>query len=137
MKLSGILLIIMFTMGGMGYWYYTDTQKTITVLTENNAKLNMAVETNEATIKVMAADFKKANEEIQRVNVEFAATRQQNNILSDKLARHDLELLAASRPDSIERLINGGSLNAARCFELLSGPLISKHILLANRQLAP
>ena len=58
-------------MGGMGYWYYTDTQKTITVLTENNAKLNMAVETNEATIKVMAADFKKANEEIQRVNVEF------------------------------------------------------------------
>ena len=114
-------------MGGMGYWYYTDTQKTITVLTENNAKLNMAVETNEATIKVMAADFKKANEEIQRVNVEFAATRQQNNILSDKLARHDLELLAASRPDSIERLINGGSLNAARCFELLSGsPLTEK-----------
>ena len=121
MKLSGMLLIVIMTMGGLGYWYYTDTQKTIAVLTENNAKLNVAVETNEATIKVMAADFKKANEEIQRVNKDFAATRQQNNILADKLAKHDLELLAASRPDSIERLINGGSAAAGRCFELLSG----------------
>ena len=111
----------MITMGGIGYWYYTDTQKTIAVLTENNAKLELSVATNEETIKVMAADFKKANEEIQKVNKEFAATRQQNNILADKLAKHDLELLAASRPDSIERLINGGSAAAGRCFELLSG----------------
>ena len=114
-------------MGGLGYWYYTDTQKTIAVLTENNAKLNVAVATNEDTIAVMAADFKKANEEITRVNAEFAATRQQNNILSDKLAKHDLEILASQRPDSIERLINGGSANAGRCFELLSGsPLTEK-----------
>ena len=117
----------MMTMGGLGYWYYTDTQKTIAVLTENNAKLNVAVATNEATITAMAANFKKANEEIQRVNVEFAATRQQNNILADKLAKHDLELLASKRPDSIERLINGGSAAAGRCFELLSGsPLTEK-----------
>ena len=121
MKLSGMLLIVIMTMGGLGYWYYTDTQKTIAVLTENNAKLNVAVETNEATITAITADFKKANEEMQRVNKEFAATRQQNNILADKLAKHDLELLAASRPDSIERLINGGSAAAGRCFELLSG----------------
>ena len=127
MKLSGILLIVIMTMGGIGYWYYTDTQKTIAVLTENNAKLNVAVETNEATITAITADFKAANEEITRVNAEFAATRQQNNILADKLAKHDLELLAASRPDSIERLINGGSAAAGRCFELLSGsPLTEK-----------
>ena len=127
MKLSGILLIVIMTMGGLGYWYYTDTQKTIAVLTENNAKLNVAVATNEATITAMAADFKKANEEIQRVNTEFAATRQQNNILADKLAEHDLELLASKKPDSIERLINRGSSAAGRCFELLSGsPLTEK-----------
>ena len=127
MKLSGILLIVIMTMGGLGYWYYTDTQKTIAVLTENNAKLNVAVETNEATITAITADFKAANEEITRVNAEFAATRQQNNILADKLAKHDLELLAASRPDSIERVINGGSAAAGRCFELLSGsPLTEK-----------
>jgi cell division protein FtsB len=121
MKLSGILLIIMFTMGGMGYWYYTDTQNTIAVLTANNAKLEMAVATNEATIKTMAADFAAANAELKRVNSEFAAIRKQNNRLASKLADFDLALLAASKPESIERAVNRGSANASRCFELLSG----------------
>ena len=108
-------------MGGIGYWYYTDTQKTIAVLTENNAKLEMAVATNEETIKTMAADFAAANAELKRVNTEFAAIRQQNNRLASKLADFDLGLLAANKPESIERAVNRGSANAGRCFELLSG----------------
>ena len=108
-------------MGGIGYWYYTDTQKTIAVLTENNAKLEMAVATNEETIATMAADFAAANAELKRVNTEFAAIRQQNNRLASKLADFDLGLLAASKPESIERAVNRGSANAGRCFELLSG----------------
>ena len=44
-------------MGGMGYWYYTDTQNTIAVLTANNAKLEMAVATNETTIKTMGTAY--------------------------------------------------------------------------------
>lgn len=109
------------TMGGIGYWYYTDTQKTIAVLTENNAKLEMAVATNEETIATMAADFAAANAELKRVNTEFAAIRQQNNRLASKLADFDLGLLAANKPESIERAVNRGSANAGRCFELLSG----------------
>ena len=118
---------IIIMMGGIGYWYYTDTQNTIAVLTENNAKLNLAVATNEETIKTMAADFAAANEELKKTNAEFAATREQNNQLASKLQEHDLELTAAARPKSVQRLINGGSRNAGRCFELLSGsPLTEK-----------
>jgi chromosome segregation ATPase len=114
-------------MSGIGYWYYTDTQNTIAVLTANNAKLNLAVATNEETIKTMAADFAAANEELKKTNAEFAATREQNNQLASKLQEHDLELTAAARPRSVQRLINGGSKNAGRCFELLSGsPLTEK-----------
>jgi cell division protein FtsB len=120
MKLSGILLIVIMTMGGIGYWYYTDTQKTIAVLTENNAKLEMAVATNEETIATMAADFAAANAELKRVHDEFNAIRQQNNRLASKLADFDLALLAASKPESIERAVNRGTANASRCFELLS-----------------
>lgn len=126
MKLSGLLLIVIMTMGGIGYWYYTDTQKTIAVLTENNAKLEMAVATNEETIKTMAADFAAANNELKRVNEEFNAIRQQNNRLASKLADFDLALLAASRPESIERAVNRGTYNAGRCFELLSGAALTE-----------
>lgn len=127
MKLSGILLVVMMTMGGVGYWYYTDTQKTIAVLTENNAKLNLAVETNEATIKAITADMLAASEELKKTNEQFNAIRLQNNELATKLQEHDLELTAAARPRSVQRLINGGTKNAGRCFELLSGsPLTEK-----------
>ena len=114
------------TMGGIGYWYYTDTQKTIAILTENNAKLEMAVATNEETIKTMAADFAAANNELKRVNEEFNAIRQQNNRLASKLADFDLALLAASKPESIERAVNRGTYNAGRCFELLSGAALTE-----------
>jgi len=126
MKLSGILLIVIMTMGGIGYWYYTDTQKTIAILTENNAKLELAVATNEETIKTMAADFAAANAELRRVNTEFAAIRQQNNRLASKLADFDLGLLAANKPESIERAVNRGTANASRCFELLSGATLTE-----------
>jgi len=126
MKLSGLLLIVIMTMGGIGYWYYIDTQKTIAVLTENNAKLEMAVATNEETIATMAADFAAANEELKRVNSEFAAIRQQNNRLANKLADFDLALLAANKPESIERAVNRGTYNAGRCFELLSDAALTE-----------
>ena len=125
MKLAGLLLIVIMTMSGIGYWYYTDTQRTIAVLTENNAKLEIAVATNEDTIKTMTADFAAASAELKRVNTEFAAIRQQNNRLAGKLADVDLGLLAAAKPASIERAVNRGSANASRCFELLSGATLT------------
>ena len=62
--MAKIMIGIIIMMSGIGYWYYTDTQNTIAVLTANNAKLNLAVATNEETIKTMAADFAAANEEL-------------------------------------------------------------------------
>ena len=121
MRLSVILLIIMMTMGGVGYWYYTDTQRTIAVLTENNAKLQLAVATNEEAIKTMVADNAAKDAEIQRVNAEFASIRRQNQQLAGKLAEIDMTAAAIANPEAIERAVNRGSVNAGRCFELLSG----------------
>ena len=121
MKLSAVLLIIMMTMGGVGYWYYTDTQKTIAILTENNAKLEMAVATNEEALKSMQQDYAAIAEENKKINAAYAEIRRQNNRLSEKLADMDLGLLAAEKPESIESAVNRGTVNAGRCFELLSG----------------
>ncbi len=108
-------------MGGVGYWYYTDTQRTIAVLTENNAKLQLAVATNEEAIKTMVADNAAKDAEIQRVNAEFASIRRQNQQLAGKLAEIDMTAAAIANPEAIERAVNRGSVNAGRCFELLSG----------------
>jgi len=108
-------------MGGIGYWYYTDTQARMAILQDNNAKLNIAVETNEAALDSLQADYATAQNEISSLNEAYASIRRQNQRLADKLQEIDLTAAAISNAESIERAVNRGTLNAGRCFELLSG----------------
>lgn len=127
MKLAGLMFVLMLGMAGIGYWYYNDTQARMSILQENNAKLNTAVQISEQAVASLQADIQKANEQLKVVNQEFAAIRAQNNVLADKLAKHDLATLGAGKPSLVERLVNKGTANAGRCFELLSGaPLNEK-----------
>lgn len=121
MKLAAVMGIMMLALCGAGWMYYQDTQERIAILNENNAKLEVAVATSEAAVASLQADFKRANEELNRVNTEFAAIRAQNNVLADKLAKHDLAVLGSKKPGLVERLVNKGTINAGRCFELLAG----------------
>ena len=121
MKLAAVMGIMMLALCGAGWMYYQDTQERIAILNENNAKLETAVATSEAAVASLQRDFQRANEELSRVNTEFAAIRQQNNVLSDKLAKHDLAVLGSNKPGLVEKLVNRGTINAGRCFELLAG----------------
>jgi chromosome segregation ATPase len=129
MKIAGMLAVVIVVMGGIGYWYYNDTQGRMAILQENNAKLETAVALNEAAIDQMQADFASQQTELNRINQEYAAIRRENNRLANKLANIDLSLLAAEKPTSIERAVNRGTVNAGRCFEILSGsPLTESEI---------
>lgn len=120
-KISAALLIVIMAMSGLGYWYYTSSQATIQVLTANNAKLDTAIQLNEDTITSLQADYTKVLEQNTKIQKEYADIRNQNNRLRDKLADMDLGLIASEKPDSIEKAINNGTINAGRCFEILSG----------------
>lgn len=127
--MSKILIGIILIMGLGGYWYYTDTQKRMAILIENNAQLEIAVATNEQAINSLQANYAAAQAENQRINAEYAEIRRQNNRLASRLSDIDLGLLAAEKPDSIERAVNRGTVNAGRCFEILSGaPLTEAEI---------
>jgi cell division protein FtsB len=119
--MSKILIGIILIMGLGGYWYYTDTQKRMAILVENNAQLETAVATNEQAIASLQADYARAQAENARINAEYAEIRRQNNRLASRLSDIDLGLIAAEKPDSIERAVNRGTVNAGRCFEILSG----------------
>ena len=121
MKLSGILLVVILVMGGIGYWYYTDTQKRMAILQENNVKLEVAVKTNEEALSSLQEDFASAQNELNTINAEYASIRRQNQLLADKLQRIDLTAAAIANPTGIENAVNRGTENAGRCFELLSG----------------
>lgn len=112
--------MLLSTMGLFGL-YYKKSEENKRILTENNAKLEVAIQTSEETIISLQEDYSSANAEINRINIEFTAAREQNRELSDRLARHDLGILGSEKPELVERIINGASDKVGRCFELLSG----------------
>ena len=121
------LILILLAGAGGAYTYVTNLQKTAEIHRLNAERLEIAVAQNEEALRVQKENYEALQKNLEEVNEEFAASRAQNSVLTNKLAEHDLNALAAERPDSITRLINRGTVNAGRCFEILSGaPLTDK-----------
>ena len=136
MKLAGVMFLIMLAMGGIGYWYYNDTQARMAILQENNAKLEIAVATNEEALESLQADYASAQNEIQSLNDAYTAIRRQNQRLADKLQEIDLTAAAIANAEGIEAAVNRGSYNAGRCFELLSGAELNEKERTAKNDIA-
>ena len=126
LKLAGIMMIVMMAMGGIGYWYYTDTQKRMVILVANEAKATLAVQESEKAKKVMEENFQRVTQELKQVNDKFATIRASNNVLSEKLQRHDLGVLANKKPGLVQKIINRATVNANRCFEIESGAKLTE-----------
>ena len=101
-----LFLIIMGVIGGVGYggyMYYKDTQERISILTENNAKLEVAAQLQEETINTMIEDVQRnaeLNKELQR---ELQIAEGYGDQLRATLQKHNLTHLANKKPGLIER----------------------------------
>ena len=107
-----LFLIIMGVIGGVGYggyMYYKDTQERIAILTENNAKLEVAAQLQEETINTMIEDVQRnaeLNKELQR---ELQIAEGYGDQLRATLQKHNLTHLANKKPGLIEKIINRGT----------------------------
>lgn len=132
MKVFGILLLMLLPMAGGAGWYVLNLQRALAVSQANEAKLEQAVATNEAAIEAMRRDYALQAEQLQAVNAEFAAIREQNQNLIGKLERHDIGLLGEQKPGLVVRIINRATDKANRCFEILSGAELTEKELEAE-----
>ena len=104
-KLYG-LLIVVGLLGGAAYgakYYYDTTQNTIAQLRDNNAKLEVANETNQATIEKMGQDSKRLNELNSELSVNLRKSERYGDELRDTLNKHNLTHLANKKPGLIEK----------------------------------
>ena len=121
LKVTAVLGAVMLAMIAGFYWYYQDSQARIQTLSENNAKLETAVDMNEQTIDILQEDYEQTRQELRRVNEEFSNIRRQNSVLAEKLERHDLGVLGNAKPGLVERIVDSATAETNRCFEILSG----------------
>jgi len=118
-----ILILVLGLLGGVGYgayYYYTDTQARIAILTENSAKLEQAANTQKQTIDTLVSDAKKYGELNRELNTKLEAANDYNNTLIDKLRKHDLAKLSLKKPGLVEKKINAGTKKLFESFEEIS-----------------
>ena len=104
-KIYGIL-IVLGLLGGVAYgakYYYNTTQNTIAELRNNNAKLEVANETNKATIKKMGENAKRLNDLTTALNEDLRKAEVYGDELRDTLNKHNLTHLANKKPGLIEK----------------------------------
>ena len=101
-----LFLIIMGVIGGVGYggyMYYKDTQERIAILTENNAKLEVAAQLQEETINTMIEDVQRNAELNRELQDKLQLAEKYGDQLRNTLRKHNLTHLANKKPSLIEK----------------------------------
>ena len=101
-----IVLLLFGSMIGGGYFYYQDSQATIARLRDNNAKLSLVAETNQATINQLQQDAENAQARMQELSVRAKEAEEYQDTLISKLRRHDLTALTLRKPGMVEKRVN-------------------------------
>jgi hypothetical protein len=111
-----------------GLWYVQHLKAENEILTLNNAKLNDAVEQQQAVIEQQLRDIETKTQiadELAKNNAKLTADLELANEKFNKVNasgdRRDVGNLALSKPKSIERIERKREQQRARCFEIAQG----------------
>ena len=93
------------------------------ILKVNQQKLETAITEQNKVLEQQKADFTAILESNKKLNVLINTFKKDLQDLDKRFTKknRDIGKLAIERTESIERIVNGGGKNAARCIELASG----------------
>lgn len=122
-----ILILIILAAIGSAAWYITGLRGQLAVSELNNEKLQNSVILQQEVINQIKQDVEKVQkanetigESIKNQNKDLNSLQNRFNVNADGSAR-DIGKIAITNTGSIERAINKGTINAARCIEIASG----------------
>lgn len=107
-----LMLIVMAVLGSVGYgavWYYNDTQQRIATLRENNAKLEVAVETAEQSMNTMKDEMARNQELMNQLSAKLQKAEAYGDDLRNKLRQLDLVQDAIKDAMKLEGKMNGAT----------------------------
>ena len=108
-KLAIVFFMLMLAMAGAGSWYYKQTQARIAVLQENNAKLEVAVDTAESSIATLQADAIKSAELTKKLQGDLQRAEAYGDNLRNRLRELDLVQDAIRDSANLEGRMNGAT----------------------------
>ena len=116
--------IIIAVVGSMvvtvGLLYYRDTQKRISALQQNNAKLQVAIQSKETALNEMTANFEKQSRLNKELSGKLEDAEKDQDDLRSKLQKHDLTRLSIGKPGMMEKRINDDTKKLFSDFESIT-----------------
>ena len=98
------------------YWYYNDTQQRIATLRENNAQLEVAVQTANASVDTLRADVAKIGKLNNQLQAQLQKAEEYGDELRGKLSRLNLVVEALKDAKVLEGKMNGATAKLWRGF---------------------
>ena len=117
-KLYGIIILVAI-LGGVGYgakYYYDTTQNTIAQLRDNNAKLEVAVDTAQTSVETLQGDMVKLASLNKGLQQDLQRAEAYSDELRQKLSNLDLIVEALKDSKMLEGKMNGATANLWRDF---------------------
>ena len=117
-KLYGAIALIAI-LGGVGYgakYYYDTTQNTIAQLRDNNAKLEVAVDTAQESVETLQGDMAKLASLNKGLQEDLQKAEAYGDELRQKLSKIDLIVEALKDAKVLEGKMNGATANLWRDF---------------------
>ena len=113
------LVFVIGILGVVGYgakYYYDTTQNTIATLRDNNAKLEVAVNTAQTSVETLQGDMDKLGKLNKSLQQDLQKAEQYGDELRAKLSKLDLVVEALKGSKSLEGKMNGATANLWRDF---------------------
>jgi len=120
-KMLMTLIMVIGLAGGAAYIYKLKADNA--TLKANQIELEKGIAEQTKVLEQQKKDFNAILESNKKLNVLISTFKKDLDELDKRFnkKRRDVGKLAISRPETIQRIINKGSDNAARCVELASG----------------
>jgi len=122
-----LIIFIIIAAVAIGGWYVTGLRADLATSQENTKKMIEAVETQKQAIEQLQADQQKIKDINNELNTTIKLQNKDVETLRDKFTKsptgekRDFGKAAVAKPQSLERAINRGTVNAFRCIEIASG----------------
>lgn len=115
------IVLTLLATGGAGYVYIQKLQNDLQTARDNVAKMEVAVETAEASIATLQADAAKMADLNINLQSDLQKAEAYGDDLRGKLQRHNLTALALKEPGQLEGKMNGATAKLWRRLEQDTG----------------
>jgi len=110
------LLALLLVLGGLSYYLWNENG----ILKENNARLEIAIETQEEAIATLQSDFALQTSQLNEMTVKSQQAQRELNRYSEFIRNYELSAKIMGDPVEMQRKINNGTKHIMEDIEELS-----------------